>query len=122
MTNAAILCVDDEELPRKLRALVLQKQGYEVIAVASGQEALNILAVRHFDLVLTDQMMPGMAGTQLTKHIKSTKPQMPVIIISGVNDLPPDVAYADRFISKIEGPLALFRCVAEVLEKYRAGA
>ena len=119
MTNAAILCVDDEELPRKLRALVLQKQGYEVIAVASGQEALNILAVRHFDLVLTDQMMPGMAGTQLTKHIKSTTPQMPVIIISGVGDLPPDVACADRFISKIEGPVALFRYVIEVLERYR---
>ena len=44
MNKAAILCVDDEEIPRTLRKLVLQKQGYEVVAVSSGKEALAILA------------------------------------------------------------------------------
>jgi len=118
-TNAVILCVDDEEIPRMLRKLILQKQGYEVVTVASAKEALEMLAARHFDLVLTDQMMPGMAGTELTKHIKSTMPRMPVVIISGVNELPVDVSYADRFISKIEGPVALFQGIAKVLEEYR---
>lgn len=118
--NTVILCVDDEEIPRTLRTLILQKQGYEVIAASSAREALEMLATRHFDLVLTDQMMPGMAGTELTRHIKSTTPRMPVVIISGVNELPADVSIADRFISKIEGPEALFRGIAEVLEKYRS--
>jgi CheY-like chemotaxis protein len=118
-SKAVILCVDDEEIPRTLRKIILQKHGYEVVAVSSGKEALEILGTVHFDLVLTDQMMPGMAGTELTRRVKSATPAMPVVIISGVNELPADVTYADRFISKIEGPEALFRGIAEVLERYR---
>ena len=118
-TKTAILCVDDENTPRTLRKLILQKQGYEVTDVGSGKEALELLAQRRFDLVLTDQLMPGMAGTELTRKIKSATPNMPVVIISGVNELPPDASYADRFISKIEGPLALFQGIAEVLEQYK---
>jgi CheY-like chemotaxis protein len=119
MTKTAILCVDDEEIPRTLRKLVLQKQGYEVVAVDSGKEALAVLATRYFDLVLTDQLMPGMLGTELTRQIKLAKPATPVVIISGVNELPADSSYADRFISKIEGPEALFTGIAEVLSNYR---
>jgi CheY-like chemotaxis protein len=117
--KTAILCVDDENTPRTLRKLILQKQGYEVTDVGSGKEALELLAQRQFDLVLTDQLMPGMAGTELTRKIKSATPNMPVVIISGVNELPPDASYADRFISKIEGPSALFQGIAEVLEQYK---
>lgn len=119
LNKTVILCVDDEEIPRKLRELVLKKQGYEVITVGSGKEALEALAVRRFDLVLTDQLMPGMSGTELTKQIKSSTPNMPVIIVSGVNELPGDAGLADRFISKIEGPQALFSGIAAVLEHYR---
>lgn len=120
LTNAVILCVDDEEIPRMLRKLILQKQGYEVVPASSGKEAMELMATRHFDLVLTDQMMPGITGTELTKRVKATTPQMPVIIISGVNEIPADASYADRFISKIEGPEALFQGIATVLESYRA--
>jgi CheY-like chemotaxis protein len=118
-TKAVILCVDDEEIPRTLRKLVLQKQGYEVVTASSGKEALAILATRHFDLVLTDQMMPGMVGTELTRQIRIAKPTIPVVIISGVNELPAESSFADRFISKIEGPEALFSGIAEVLNIYR---
>jgi len=100
-----------------LRRLVLQKRGYEVVAVASGKEALESLASAHFDVVLTDQMMPGMTGTELARQIKSTYPTLPVVIISGINELPPDIEHVDRFISKIEGPEALFRGVAEILNQ-----
>jgi CheY-like chemotaxis protein len=120
MTKPIILCVDDEQIPRTLRGLVLQKKGYEVVPAASGKEALQILPTRHFDLVLTDQLMPGMVGTELTRQIKLVRPDMPVIIISGVNELPPDANLADRFISKIAGPEALFAGVAEVLEHQRS--
>jgi CheY-like chemotaxis protein len=119
VTKAVILCVDDEEIPRMLRRLVLQKQGYEVVAVASGKEALEALASAHFDVVLTDQMMPGMTGTELARQIKSTCPTLPVVIISGINELPPDIAFVDRFISKIEGPEALFKGIAEILDPYQ---
>jgi CheY-like chemotaxis protein len=113
-----ILCVDDEEIPRTLRKLILQKQGYLVTAVASGEEALEVLDRMSIDLVLTDQMMPGMTGTELTKLVKAMQPAMPVILISGMNEIPADAGYADRFISKVGGPELLFRTVSEVLAAY----
>ena len=113
-----ILCVDDEDLPRTLRKLILQKQGYQVIPASSGAEALALLERGGISLVLTDQLMPGMTGTELTKLVKSTRPAMPVILISGVNEIPPDAIYADRFISKVGGTQLLFDTVAEVLAAY----
>lgn len=121
--KTSILCVDDEEIPRTLRRLILEKQGYHVVTAPSAQQALDILASTpgspSFDLVLTDQMMPGMSGTELTRRVKSAFPRMPVIIISGMNELPPDAELADRFISKIEGPAALFQGISEVLARYQ---
>jgi CheY-like chemotaxis protein len=117
-TGVTILCVDDEDLPRTLRKLILQKQGYQVITASSGEEALVLLERGDIRLVLTDQLMPGMTGTELTKLVKSTRPGMPVILISGVNEIPPDAIYADRFISKVGGPELLFDTVAEVLAIY----
>jgi CheY-like chemotaxis protein len=60
-------------------------------------------------------MMPGMTGTELTRRIRQTHPAMPIVLISGVNEIPPDASYADRFISKVGGPELLFETVAEVL-------
>jgi CheY-like chemotaxis protein len=117
--DITILCVDDEETPRTLRKLILQKQGYQVVTAASGAEALELLDRTSIDLVLSDQMMPGMTGTELTKSVKTMRPEMPVILISGVNEIPTDASYADRFVSKVGGPDLLFNAVAEVLEAYR---
>jgi CheY-like chemotaxis protein len=118
LSSITILCVDDEETPRTLRKLILQKQGYQVVTAASGEEALKLLDLADINLVLSDQMMPGMTGTELTKSVKATRPTMPVILISGVNEIPSDASYADRFISKVEGPELLFKTVAEVLKAY----
>lgn len=116
--DITILCVDDEDIPRKLRTLILQKQGYTVVAAASGKEALGLLDEGGITLVLSDQMMPGMTGTELTKLIKAQRPAMPVILISGVNEIPPDAIYADRFVSKVGGPELLFQAVADVLHQH----
>jgi len=117
-SSITILCVDDEETPRTLRKLILQKQGYQVVTAASGAEALELLNRTKIDLVLSDQMMPGMTGTELTKSVKAMRPAMPVILISGVNEVPEDASYADRFISKVGGPELLFKTVIDVLTAY----
>ena len=117
-SSITILCVDDEETPRILRKLILQKQGYQVLTAASGVEALEVLDRANINLVLSDQMMPGMTGTELTKSVKAMRPTMPVILISGVNEVPADASYADRFISKVGGPELLFQTVIEVLTEY----
>src|ERR1700692_2606857 len=117
-SSITILCVDDEETPRVLRKLILQKQGYQVVTAASGAEALELLDRANINLVLSDQMMPGMTGTELTKSVKAMRPTMPVILISGVNEIREDASYADGFISKIGGPELLFKTVLDVLTAY----
>ncbi len=118
MASAVILCVDDEEVPRTLRVMVLIKQGYTVLAAVSAVQALELLDQHHVDLVLTDQMMPGIVGTELAKKLRAGRPWLPIIIVSGVNEIPDDAIFADRFVSKVEGPEALFRNIAEVLAHY----
>jgi CheY-like chemotaxis protein len=121
VSSVVILCVDDEDIPRTLRKIILMKQGYSVLTAGSASEALDLLDRHHVDLVLTDQMMPGMIGTELAKRLRATKPTLPVIIVSGVNEIPEDAIFADRFVSKVEGPAALFRTIAEVLGSHNSG-
>ena len=113
--NSSILCVDDEELPLALRKLVLEKQGYRVVSARSAPDAMRFLCGHPVDLVLTDQVMPGGAGSELAQSIKKRWPDLPVILISGMNEIPPDAIYADLFISKVEGPAALCATIAAVL-------
>ncbi|HKW18948.1 MAG TPA: response regulator [Terriglobales bacterium] len=119
MTNGrtVILCVDDESNPLVLRKLVLEKAGYEVITARSGKEALQLTGSRAFDLVLSDHLMPGMNGAELAQELKAQNPALPVILISGVNDIPPGANAADAFISKVEGPDVLGKRIAAVLER-----
>jgi CheY-like chemotaxis protein len=110
-----ILCVDDEENPLLLRKFVLQKAGYEVLTAQSGKEALVVVESRDLDLVLTDYLMPNMSGAELAAQVKSQKPELPVVLLSGVNEIPTGSYIADGFLSKIEGPGALCEQLAGFL-------
>ena len=111
-----ILCVDDEEVPLTLRKLVLEKAGYDVVTASSAPKALEIVFSRHIDLVLSDHLMPGSTGTELTRQIKSKLPELPVILLSGVNEVPADAGCADLFLSKVVGPVIMCENVAMILE------
>jgi CheY-like chemotaxis protein len=110
-----ILCVDDEENPLILRKLVLQKAGYDVVTANSGRKALEVLQSQPIDLVLSDLLMPGMTGTELARRIKDLHPKLPVVLVSGVNEIPPEASCADLFISKVEGPISLCENISAVL-------
>jgi len=116
--SITILCVDDEPIPRELRRLILSKQGYRVVSAASAFEALDLLHAGGIDLVLSDQMMPGMSGTELAKIVRSTWPHLPFLLVSGMNEIPPGAEYADGFVSKVAGPEVLFENIKSVLAQY----
>jgi len=111
-----ILCVDDEEIPLTLRKLVLEKAGYDVVTASSVTKALEVMFLRHIDLVLSDHLMPGSTGTELVRQIKSRLPELPVILLSGVNEIPADAGCADLFLSKVVGPATMCEKVAMILE------
>jgi CheY-like chemotaxis protein len=117
-----ILCVDDEENQLAVRKLVLEKEGFSVLTASSGQQALSLLACHQIDLVLSDHLMPGLTGTELTRQIKASNPGLPVILISAVNEIPADAAFADLFMSKLDGPIAMCQNISAVLARSKAGS
>lgn len=79
-----ILVVEDEPLIRKAIRDVLQTVGgYEVDDAGDGVQAVRLLQNRHFDLVITDLVMPRMDGLKLLEHVRSMWPQLPVIFMTG---------------------------------------
>lgn len=113
--KTVILCVDDEANALLLRKLVLQKAGYEVATASSAREALEVAGSRPVDLVLSDHLMPGTTGAELARDIKARHPHLPVILLSGVNEIPSGAEVADLFLSKVEGPEKMCTQVAALL-------
>jgi CheY-like chemotaxis protein len=75
-----ILVVDDEPLIRHSMKMLLEHDGHKVCAVESGEAALELLAQRRFDLIITDFSMPGMHGDQLVACIRASLPDQPIIM------------------------------------------
>ncbi len=82
MAEDRILIVDDEESMCQYLAILLRKEGYEVLTVNSGVQALQVIGEQKIDLVMTDIQMPKMDGIQLLKGIKALDPTTTVIIMT----------------------------------------
>ncbi|MBR9972082.1 ATP-binding protein [Magnetospirillum sulfuroxidans] len=88
-----ILVVDDEPLAVDCITDYLTARGYAVIAAISPLDALELAKADSFDLVLTDQRMPGMDGNVLISHLRDLWPQVPAVMMSGgTMPLPPSGA------------------------------
>lgn len=84
-----ILFVDDEEVLAEMVESMLERLGYRVTVRTSSLEALNTFRNHPdlFDLVITDQTMPGMTGLDLTRRILTLRPNMPIILCTGYSTL-----------------------------------
>ena len=80
--RGSILVVDDEPAMRLLLSSVLKDEGHDVTAAASGEEALQLIARRHYHLLLTDLKMPGISGLDLLERVKRDDPGTAVIILT----------------------------------------
>ena len=78
-----VLVVDDEAAVRELVEALLRRIGHRVETAALGAEALSKVQSSEFDLVITDLVMPGMAGDQLAREIKKLRPELPVVLLTG---------------------------------------
>lgn len=83
-----ILLVDDEEDVLKMLTEMSEHLGYRVMAVSDSTEAYALFCStpEEFDLVVTDQTMPGLTGTVLAQKILALKPEMPIIICTGFSE------------------------------------
>ena len=96
-----ILAVDDDSLVLANIAAMLEDLGHKVIAVGSGARAIEKLeSTPGIDLVITDQAMPVMTGTQLIEALRARRPALPVILASGYAELPQGVSASICRLSK----------------------
>ena len=85
--RGVVLCADDEPQIRELIATVLRNDGFRVIKAEDGRKALALFEVDRPDLVLLDLRMPHMDGLQALREIKTLRPAVPVVLISGYGDI-----------------------------------
>lgn len=118
-----ILLVEDDEMVNLLVQRALQKRGYTLLQARRGSEALSI-AQQHegtIDLLLTDVVMPYMSGRELAEQLKTQRPQMKVIFMSGYTDdtvVRHGLLTAEiEFLLKPFSPDVLASKVREVLDK-----
>lgn len=78
-----ILLLDNNENGLRARKAVLEEQGYRLTAVTDPREAVELVSKEDFDLIITDYKMPQINGIDVIAKIKSAKPDLPVILLSG---------------------------------------
>jgi FixJ family two-component response regulator len=87
MSNKSILLVDDEENILASIGWVLEKNNFEVTTAINGQEAIDLLRAKQYDLVITDLIMAKVDGIAVLKQAKSLYPGIGVIILTGYGDV-----------------------------------
>ena len=121
--SETILLVEDAEWVRTLARQVLETAGYRVLEAGSAEAAINLcerINGDRIDLLLTDVVMPGMSGDDMSKVLQAKQPNMPVLYMSGYTDdsivqhgvLEPGI----NFLQKPFSPGALALKVREVLD------
>ena len=80
MSNGLLLWVDDEIELLRAHILFLEKKGYQVMTVTNGADAIEQCQQTTFDLILLDEMMPGLSGLETLQRIKEIQPTTPVVM------------------------------------------
>jgi CheY-like chemotaxis protein len=101
MNHGTIFYVDDNPKSRRLLTSVMRSCGFDVASAGDPIEALSRIRKNSFDLALLDCQMPHLTGSQLAQHIKRTKPDVPVVLISGFSALPPfELIFVDAHVGR----------------------
>jgi two-component system KDP operon response regulator KdpE len=120
MSAARILVCDDE--PQILRALrvILRDAGFEAVTAATGEEALDLAAVKPPEAAILDLMLPDIDGVEVTRRLREWT-QIPILVLSAVGEEDRKVealaAGADDYVTKPFGPRELVARLQAVLRR-----
>jgi PAS domain S-box-containing protein len=111
-----ILAVDDDSLVLMNTAIMIEDLGHRVFEATSGVEALELYRIHpEIDLLITDQAMPGMTGSELIAEIRRERLELPVILATGYGETPGEIGSAVHRLGKPFGQAELRRALAAVL-------
>jgi CheY-like chemotaxis protein len=111
-----ILCVDDEMVGLEVRRILLERAGYRVLTAGDGNKGLELFAAEPVEAVVLDYAMPGMNGAEVARSMRSTKPNIPILMLSAYTVLPVEVTrIVDLAMTKGEGAPALLEKLGSLL-------
>jgi DNA-binding response OmpR family regulator len=82
-SGASVLVVDDDDAMRGLCALVLARACYQPVTAVDGEQAWQLFSTQPFDLLVTDNSMPGLSGLDLIDMVRQSGSRIPIIVASG---------------------------------------
>jgi CheY-like chemotaxis protein len=111
-----VLVAEDEPLAAMVVEDVLSELGYDVLLASDGEEAMRMAELHGFDVLVTDLAMPRMTGWELIPRLRTQRPDLPVVVMTGF--LPPNGR--EVLLSGQGGPLALVLKPFEINHLIRA--
>ncbi|HJV33641.1 response regulator [Geomonas sp.] len=85
MSRGSILLVDDDLHSLRILSMMLESRGYRVRAVSDGTQALEMMKLDRFGMLITDFEMPRMSGVELAIEVRAQHPDMQVVMVTGSN-------------------------------------
>lgn len=122
-----ILFLEDEPTIREVLMEYMKMQNYRVICAMDGEEALELLGKRQFDMAVLDIMVPKVSGLEVLRYIKEHSPDMATIMLTALDDERTQVQafnlYADDYVIKPVSPIILLKRMETILRRVkRTGA
>lgn len=120
-TNSLVLCIDDELIGLKVRRILLERAGYQVVSALEGTEGIDIFAREPVAAVVLDYAMPGMNGAEVASKMREIKPEVPILLLSAYVGLPKEVtSLVDVYMTKGEGAPTLLKKLRSMLSGSRS--
>ena len=123
--SETILVVDDEEMVRMALGSILAFHGYRVIEASSGQEAIDLFRARSHEimLVVTDMVMPHMSGDKALRDMRTVRPDLPALFISGYTEensqIHTQLDGQTALLMKPITPVEILRTIRELIDRNR---
>jgi len=111
-----VLCVDDERIGLRVRKIMLESHGFNVLTASDGRQGLAVFQQNAVDLVVLDYFMPDMNGGAVAAELRKLRPDVPIIFLSAYFSLPPEaLELANAFITKGDPPDALIEKIEQLV-------
>ncbi len=114
---ARILIAEDDLAVQNFVARALTHRGHEVAAVADGTQALEALEKKHFELLITDIVMPGLDGIGLALRVAREYPQLPVLLMSGYSAERQRAHNLDQLICRVVSKPFTLKAICDAAEE-----
>jgi len=124
---SSVLLIDDNAIQAATRQAILRRAGFSVIATLDPTRALEQFHQSNFPAaicaVITDHIMPGMTGAEFVRALRTTHPDLPIMVISGLEEAEPEYDGLDvRFLLKPLQPELLLANLRGLLAEQEQGA